>query len=142
MPHHRGMVRSQCRVLETAGAGLSRHVLAVRLSPAPGRDDGLRTFLRSAGRDVAAQPGLTAAHLLRTETPAIAATTEQAIRGGRDAEADWIFLANGYDEAALQALRTGALADATLIGHGALPAVEHGVYALSCVTTPADLGAR
>src|SRR4051812_28895505 len=37
MPHHRHMVRSQCRVLESAGGAVAQHALTVRLSPAPGR---------------------------------------------------------------------------------------------------------
>src|ERR1051325_4766837 len=34
MPHHRNMVRSQCRVLESAGGAVAGHALTVRLSPA------------------------------------------------------------------------------------------------------------
>ena len=138
MPHHRNMVRSQCRVLDTSGAGLARHVLTLRLSPAPGRDDALRDHLGAACRRFAGR-GATAAHLLVTESPAIPVTTEQAIRGGRDAAADWIFIANAYDEQALHALRRTDIADDVLVRHGALAGIRQGHYELSCVTTPADL---
>jgi hypothetical protein len=37
MPNHRNMIRSQCRVLESAGGAVARHALTVRLSPEPGR---------------------------------------------------------------------------------------------------------
>jgi hypothetical protein len=47
-----------------------------------------------------AAAGGVAFHLLRTETPKIAATTEQQIRGGKDTVADWIVVAIGYDRAA------------------------------------------
>ena len=139
MPHHRNMVRSQCRVLETTGSGLSRHALTLRLSPAPNREDELREYIRQVSRRFAAGPGGTAAHVLRTESPAIPVTTEQAIRGGRDAAADWIFIGNAYDEHVLQALRAVELADAVLVERGALPAVVQGHYVLSCAATPADL---
>jgi hypothetical protein len=139
MPHHRNMVRSLCRVVDTRGAGLARHALTLRLSPAPGRDDELREYLGVACRRFGG-PGATAAHLLLTESPAIPVTTEQAIRGGRDAAADWIFIANGYDAKALHALRRTDADDDVLVGHGALPAIRQGHYALSCVVTPADLG--
>jgi hypothetical protein len=139
MPQHRHMVRSQCRVLDTAGAGLSRHALTLRLSPAPGRDEELRGFLRQVAARFAAQPGATAAHLLRTENPALPVTTEQAIRGGRDASADWIFIANGYVQATLHALRRTDIADDVLVEHGALAAIRQGQYVLCCVATPADL---
>lgn len=142
MPHHRNMVRSQCRVLETTGSGLSRHALTLRLSPAPEREDELRAFLRQVSRRFAAEAGGTAAHVLRTESPAIPVTTEQAIRGGRDAAADWIFIGNAYDDHVLQALRQADLADAELVEHGALPQVVQGHYVLSCAATPADLRRR
>jgi len=139
MPHHRNMVRSLCRVLDTRGAGLARFALTLRLSPAPGRDDELREYLVAACRRFAG-PGATAAHLLQTESPAIPVTTEQAIRGGRDAAADWIFIANGYDEQALHALRGTDADDDVLVEHGALPTIRQGHYELTCVVTPADLG--
>jgi hypothetical protein len=139
MPHHRNMVRSQCRVLETAGIGLARHALTLRLSPAAGRADELRGFLRDVAHRFAVTPGASAAHVLRTESPALPVTTEQSIRGGRDAAADWIFIGNGYDARVLQTLRESDLADAALVEHGALPAVVQGHYVLSCAATPADL---
>ena len=140
MPHHRHMVRSQCRVLDATGSGLSRHALTLRLSPEPGRDTELREFLRQISGRFAAGRGGTAAHLLRTETPTIAVTTEQNIRGGRDAAADWIVIAIGYDDRAMRALRQGDLSDDVLVAHGARPEVRDGLYVISCAVTPADFG--
>lgn len=116
MPHHRNMVRSQCRVLESFGGGVAASMMTVRLSPADGEDEGLRAHLAAALSALPLQPGLTGAHLLQTQTPAAAMTTEQQIRGG-DAAADSIMLVTGYDPAAVgeavaRALRAPALSAA------------------------------
>lgn len=138
MPHHRNMVRSQCRVVETVGAGVARYVLTLRLSPSAGGSARMRTFLGERARHIAASTGTTAAHLLRTETPQVGITTEQRIRGGRDPAADWIFIASGYDLAALQDLRAGDLADDTLSRQGVEGRVQAGLYALSHACTPSN----
>jgi len=140
MPHHRNMVRSQCRVVASVGAGVARGVLTVRLSPRADAGDRLQTFLVEQAQQVAVRAGTTAAHLLRTEAPDIALTTEQRIRGGRDPSADWVFIAGGYDIAALQALRADALSDDALAAQGAAEdGIEAGFYVLShaCTATPA-----
>lgn len=138
MPHHRDMVRSQCRVVETFGIGVARHVLTLRLLPTAVGSGRLRTFLGAQARKIAARAGTTAAHLLRTETPEVGVTTEQKIRGGRDKAADWIFVACGYDLAALQGLRSGELSDEELSRRGAEGPVQAGLYALSHVHTQAE----
>ena len=50
MPHHRDMVRSQCRVVETFGIGVARHVLTLRLSPPAAGSGRLRTFFGEQAR--------------------------------------------------------------------------------------------
>ena len=77
------------------------------------------------------RPGLGGAHLLRTDTPAIAPTTEQKIRGNADRSADWVFVVCGYELAVLKALRDEALAPAALETIGAEPGAVAGWYALS-----------
>jgi len=136
MPLHRNMVRSQCRVVATAGAGVARAMLTLRLSPRAGAGDRMREFLVEQARKIAAHAGTTAAHLLQTESPDIALTTEQRIRGGRDPSADWIFLAGGYDLAALQAFRAGELSDDVLSGRGSEDGIQAGLYVLSHAFTP------
>jgi len=136
MPHHRNMVRSLCRVIASEGAGMARAVLTLRLSPAAGTSDRMRDFLVEQGRRIAARAGTTAAHLLRAEAPDIALTTEQRIRGGRDPSADWIFLAGGYDLAALQAVRAGELSDDALARQGADHGIQSGLYVLSHACMP------
>lgn len=46
MPHHRNMVRSQCRVIASHGGGVARVMATLRLSPQPGREDALSAHLR------------------------------------------------------------------------------------------------
>jgi len=130
MPHHRNMVRSQCRVLESRGAGIAACMIAVRLSPSAGSDEALRSHLRRRLEAAATSPGITGAHLLVTQTPAIATTKEQAIRGG-DQAADWIVLASGYEP--------GPLQDFAASGLGAAPTHPATVYRLRYTMTPGDL---
>jgi hypothetical protein len=140
MPHHRNMVRSQCRVLETRGANVARHALTVRLSPASGRDASLRASLRSLIEQVATRPGLTGAHLMRHERPPVAATAEQKLRGD-DREADWVLVVSGYDSAALESLAASRAAEAALVDAGAAPGSIAGLYTLAHSATPADVAA-
>lgn len=139
MPHHRHMVRSQCQVLESHGGGVALAMLTVRLSPAPLQAQALRRHLRQVLGEMPQRPGLTAAHLLQTQTPAAATTAEQKIRGGADAVADWIVLAAGYDAAVLQGLATAELGDGELVAAGALPESTAALYRLSYTVTPGDL---
>lgn len=139
MPHHRNMVRSQCRVLESCGGALSRHVLTLRLSPAEGMAVPLRAHLQALASTLRMRPGTTAGHLLQNQTPKIATTTEQKIRGGPDRAADWIFLVCGYDRTALQRLAEEALADMALARAGASPGAVRGLYTLSHSNTAQDL---
>ena len=137
MPHHRNMVRSQCRVLETAGGAVARHALTVRMSPAPARDDALRATLKTLAAALADRAGCVGGHLLRHEAPPIGTTTEQKIRGG-DRYADWVFMAIGYDDAVLRALAARELAPDVLVAAGAAPGAESSLYTLSFSATPAD----
>ena len=138
MPHHRNMVRSQCRVLVSVGGAIARHALTLRLSPAEDGESRLRAFLTAQAKEIASHAGTTAAHLLQTQTPAIAATTEQKIRGGADTAADWIFVACGYELAALEALRAGPLGAGSLASHGAAPGERAGLYSLCHTNTASD----
>lgn len=139
MPRHRGMVRSQCRVLASFGGGIAGHVLTLRLSPSPGRTDALHAELRQLLASLPMRPGLTAAHLLQTQTPAHAATTEQQIRGGADAVADSIVLVAGYDVQVLQQLADDELSPKACGNAGAAPGQVVALYRLSCTMQPTDL---
>ncbi|MES2957472.1 MAG: hypothetical protein V4792_04740 [Pseudomonadota bacterium] len=138
MPYHHGMVRSQCRVLETCGGSLAAHALTLRLSPVPGREGALRTTLASLVGSLATRPGLTGAYLARHERPPIAATTEQRIRG-KDREADWVLVVSGYDITALEALTSDELWDDSLVEVGAVPGSVAGLYRLAYSALPSDV---
>jgi hypothetical protein len=105
----------------------------VLVSPEASQADATRRALLEVLRQVPHEIGLTSAHLLRTETPQLAQTKEQKIRGGKDAVADWIVIVSGYDARALEDLISGKLA---LLGVGS---AQHDVYRLSYAATPRDL---
>lgn len=118
MPHHRNMVRSQCRVLASAGGAVARHALTIRFSPRGGSEARLAGALSERLGALAAQPGCVGAHLLRHETPPIAPTREQQIRGG-DRVADWVLVIVGYDLDVLRSIQTTDLSETALQAHGA-----------------------
>jgi hypothetical protein len=138
MPHHRNMVRSQCLILETNGGGVAQFMLTLRFSPAVGQAEALHRNLRPLLTRLPARPGITGAHLLRTETPDAPATAEQKIRGG-DAVADWIVLVSGYDSAALEEVAAAELGATPLEQAGALSSTATSLYRLSYALTPEDL---
>jgi len=140
MPHHRNMVRSQAHVLASSGSSIARHALSLRLSPAAGREDELLAGLGALSKELACAPGLVGAHLLRHQTPDIALTTEQKIRGVADEVADWVLVVCAYDAAALRELSQARLAADRLVAMGAAPGHVWGIYALSHSATPGDIG--
>jgi hypothetical protein len=131
MPHHRNMVRSQTRVLHSHGAGVGRHAMTLRLSPRDGESTRLQAGMRSLVEALPLRAGLAGSHLLRTDTPAIAPTTEQKIRGNADRTADWVFIVCAYELETLKALGEEALAPAALEALGAAPDAVPGFYGLS-----------
>ncbi len=139
MPHHRHMIRSQCRVLQSSGGATASHALTVRCSPTRGEDGRLREALATLSRYVWMRPGMTGMHVLRHEAPELARTTEQTIRGRADRVADWAVVVIGYDEQALRALGDGELSDSGLSALGAAPGSERHVYRLAFTATPTDV---
>jgi hypothetical protein len=139
MPHHRNMVRGQCQVVESRGAGVARHAVTVRLSPTAGREETLRIALKSLLNQLYTRPGLVGAHLLKHETPPIAKTKEQQIRGAADQVADWVLIAVGYDPIVLNQLSDTELSPDVLIAAGGMPGQTSGLYSLSYSATPADV---
>jgi hypothetical protein len=139
MPHHRNMVRSQCRIAASFGGGVATSLATINLSPADGREAELRTTLVAALRELALKPGLTGAHLLITDTPRMSApTTEQQIRGS-DAAADWIILLSGYDPDVVQEAASNRLSASALRRIGAQETIVTGEYRLAFTMTPLDL---
>ncbi len=137
MPRHLDMVRSQCRIVASFGGGIAASLATLRLSPLDGKADQFEARLVETLRGYPARPGLTGAHLLRTDTPSAGGpTTEQQIRG-RDASADWIILISGYDSEVVEEV-------AMSVSPGAINAQEPltmGCYRLSLAMTAQDVGA-
>ena len=139
MPHHRHMVRSQCHVVASHGGVVARYASTLRLQPVAGRDDALRSFLATLASDLARRPGLTGAHLLRHEAPAIGTTKEQEIRANADASAEWVFVVCGYAASTIEALLVAELSAARLRAQGAAADPATGLYTLACSATERDL---
>jgi hypothetical protein len=139
MPLHHGMVRSQCKVLQSHGAVTARHALTIRLSPVPAKVEALQRALCELAASASQQPGLVGFHLLRHEPPALAVTAEQKIRGNADGAADWVIVACGYDLGALRRLEAAELAQAQLQALGVAPGTERRFYGLANSATPSDV---
>jgi hypothetical protein len=142
MPHHRNMVRCQSHVLESRGGAVAGHALTVRLASASGRADELRAGLGSLIASLVERPGVTGAHLLQHQTPVIAQTTEQKIRGAADQVADRVLVVCGYELETLKALAASDLADDALVGLGAVPGRTCDLLSLSHSAVPADVSQR
>lgn len=139
MPHHLGMVRSQCRIVASFGGGIAGALATIRLSPHAGRAAKLQAYLLDTLGALASKPGLTGAHLLLTDTPRTSSpTTEQQIRG-KDGAADWIVLLSGYDSDAVEAVIAGQLSPSSLHGAGAHDNPTLGCYRLAFTMTPQDV---
>ena len=138
MPLHLDMVRSQCRIVSSHGGGIATYMSAIKLSPAPEQSTRLEIELQSILAGLLLQPGITGAHLLRTETPTAAPTKEQQIRGG-DAVADWILLISGHNAEKLQEVCAGALGPDALRASGAAQSETGEPFRLVHVMTSQDV---
>ena len=138
MPHHRNMVRSQCRIIDTHGGGVACTMMTLRLSPKTGQADALHGHLQGLLSSLPSRPGVTGGHLLHTETPDVGQTKEQTIRGA-DAVADWIVLVSGYDASALSALAAHEFSPQALGDQGAMPSSQCSFYRLAFTMTPNDI---
>ncbi len=127
-----GMNRTLAEVRGSAGAGIGGVMLTVQLSPAAGRADELASWLTGGAlAELAARPGLAAAHLLVADRDVSGVQTEEKrLRGAPDAVADWVLLVEGYDEAAVEQTAAGLSGDGGLIAHGAAPGSMQGLYRL------------
>ncbi|WFU22480.1 hypothetical protein QA649_30975 [Bradyrhizobium sp. CB1717] len=141
MPHHLGMIRSQCRIVGSFGGGVAAALATFRLSPQAGREADLQERLSKTLGVLAQEPGLTGAHLLLTDTPPTSSpTTEQQIRG-KDGAADWIVLLSGYDADAVEHVVADQLSPGVLGTLGAQNNPTIGRYRLAFTMTPQDVAA-
>jgi hypothetical protein len=139
MPMHRNMVRTQCEVVHSHGAVTARHVLTIRCSPLEGLQDKLNTKLGELGESASQLPGIVGLHVLRHQAPAMAATTEQKIRGNADRAADWIIDVSGYDLDALQQFGDEKLSNAQLEALGAVAETQCQSFTLAYTAIPPDV---
>ena len=131
MPLHLRMVRTQCRVLASAGSAVAQHAATLRFAPASAADaPRLRDALAALGVALVKRRGCVGAHLLQHHAPAIAQTIEQKIRGG-DADAAWVLVLTGYDADDLSALLANDLGEDALPALGAAPGALRGRYRLA-----------
>ncbi|MCO5731557.1 hypothetical protein [Rhizobium sp. SSA_523] len=138
MPRHSGMIRSQSRIVASSGCGIATYMATIRLSPMPGQDNALETFLKTSLIASLEQVGIVGAHLVRTDTPQSSETAEQRIRGG-DAVADWVVLLSGHSRAALEDVRATSLSPAVLISNGAQSEQRSDIFRLVHAVTPQDV---
>ena len=85
------------------------------------------------------RPGLVGLHLIQHQTPAMASTEEQKMRGHADRVADWVLIACGYDLGQLHELSGNDLSDDALRTMGAASGTERQEYALAYSATPPDM---
>ena len=138
MPHHLGMVRSQCRVAASFGGGVAGSLATIRLSPDAGREMDLKTVLVEGFRELATKPGLTGAHLLLTDTPTTSSLTAEQRMRGSDAVADWIVLLSGYDPDVIRRIVADRLSSSALRRAGAREDPTIGHYRLAFTMTAQD----
>lgn len=139
MPLHRNMVRTQCQVVHSQGGVTARHVMTICCSPIDGQEDAMHHQLGDLVRSVAQRPGIVGLHVLRHEAPAIAATTEQKIRGNADRAANWIIVVSGYDLNALKNLADEDLSEARLRAWGGLTETPCQLFSLAYTAVPTDV---
>jgi hypothetical protein len=138
MPLHRDMVRSQCRVVASSGRGVATYMSTITLSPQNGQHAQLENYLRPVLAKLPERFGVTGAHLLRTQTPQVATTKEQQIRGG-DAIADSIILVSGHDASSLRTVASVVLNRDTLCDNGAETSEYGEPFRLIHTMTPQDV---
>jgi hypothetical protein len=128
MPHYRGMRRTLCEVKGGDGEGIGSACLVVTFTPAQGRTDELRQWLKDTLAPLASRRGLSAWRWLENALPA-AMTREQSIRGRDEAVHSALWL-TGYDDDAVASLAETELGAQRMSKHGAV-AVEHAVFGLA-----------
>lgn len=133
MTRLRGMSRGFCNVAASAGYGLGRTAIALRL---PAGGEAAREWLAGEVAKVASWRGMASAQLF-VNAEAAPMTREQAIRG-RDAGMGWMVLATAYDAQAVARACEHHLGAHALAGHG-IEATDRGTYEMSFTATAAEV---
>jgi hypothetical protein len=95
--------RTLCRVVGSHGVGIGAHLLTMRVEQLDGSDSDLSASLFGSLANLAHQPGITGAHLLRRAVvgPDIA---ERQARQRADGSSDFVALIEGYNPDAVVAV--------------------------------------
>jgi len=130
--HFRDVTRGLCRVAASQGIGQGGTIATLRLGPAPGREDALRShLLREAMPRILDSAGILGMHLGVTDDGG--SRIETAEKKARDAATDipaWVLLVEGISAARVAAAIDAALPPETLGAHGAVAPALRGVYRL------------
>ena len=140
-PHMHNNSRTLCRVTASFGAGVPAFWATILLSPAPGAEARLRTWLgQEALPRLVDRPGVLGAHLLEGErTTSGADTAEKRLRSGGNEFVDWVILFGGYEVEAVAAVCAEQLSEQRLGTHGAATSCLRGIYRLVHCVSEADL---
>ncbi len=132
LPHFDGMNRTICSVASTHGHGIGGYLLTVQLSPRKDKHSDLINWLSSQTLpQLAARPGLCAAHLLFGDKGVnTAPTKEKELRSAPDAIADWVLLVEGYDRQAVEQAKAELLGRDGLYAHGVAGEPVAGLFSL------------
>lgn len=135
-----GMNRTLASVASSHGVGVGGYLLTVQLSPQTGRADDLRGWLADVALpEFAARAGLNGGHLLIADAAASALPTEEKmLRGAPDEVADWVLLAEGYDQGAVEQVQAELCGAGGLADHGANPDMALGLYSLDFALAEAE----
>ena len=133
MTRLRGMSRGFCKVAASAGYGLGRAAMSLRLAAG---DEAARRWLAGELAQVASRRGMASAHLF-VNAEAAPMTREQSIRG-RDVGMAWMALVTAYDPDALVRACEQHL-DASALARHAITAMDRGTYELAFTATAAEV---
>lgn len=131
MPAFRDTVRGACRLLGEAGLGIGGILRTIRIEPAEGRRDELRTAL--AGpllQTLLEQPGIARVRAVESIAPARGTDTAETAIRGKDRTATFVLLVDATEAGALETACNAHVSESQLAALGARSPVEAGDYRL------------
>jgi len=135
--------RTICDVVHSTGRGIAAWIETIQLQTALDAAEFSRRMTGQLLPQITTKPGITSAHLLRGVPEANKKdTAENAMRGVRDKEADWILLIETITSTAARDLRADLSSNASLAQHGAASKPARGLYQLDFSLARAELEAQ
>lgn len=130
--HFRDVTRGLCRVAGSQGIGQGGAMATLRLGPASGREDELRThLLRGAMPRMLDSAGILGVHLgVTDEGGSRIETAEKKARNNPTDIPAWVLLVEGISAARISSAIDDALPAATLAAHGLAAPPLRGIYRL------------